>query len=359
MCEVRYLAKEWYLLKTPHDQISGYEEEALYDFAEESFSEILDTSIASDVEICNYDLSVCTPMRAVIQNNVQDTKLKTLSREMLVPIGTCKAGMYVKYKDRYWLIVGLVDDNTMYEKAILVLCNYLLTWINSKNQIIQRWVNAASASQYNNGETSNKFMFVRSDQLLVLMPGDNESLMLEQGHRFIMDKRCKIYEEEFDDTVLQDTSKPVITYELTRSDSILYDYQDSGHYEFMAYQDEQHENDGYYVINGKGYWLCEKPNMESSALSSKIEFDSLDIFNGVGASIFTSKFYDENGEIVNVTPQWDIDCDFKDELIIDYSDNSIYISVENKKLINKSFQLSLSADNYETVSVTLTIRAFT
>lgn len=36
-------------------------------------------------------------------------------------------------------------------------------------------------------------------------------------------------------------------------DNVIYDYQDSGHSEFMAYQDEQHETDGYYVVDGKGF----------------------------------------------------------------------------------------------------------
>ena len=65
------------------------------------------------------------------------------------------------------LIINLNEGNIdmitdgMYEKAVLVLCNYLLTWKNENGDIIQRWVNASSASQYNNGETSNKFYFVR------------------------------------------------------------------------------------------------------------------------------------------------------------------------------------------------------
>lgn len=354
------MAKEWYLLKTPHDQLSGFEDDALNDFAQEGFEEALDSSIAVDIELCNYDLSICKQIRAIIQNNVQDTKLKTLSRELLVPIGTCKASMYVKYKNRYWIIVGLVDDNTMYEKAVMVLCNYLLTWLNSEKKIVQRWVNASSASQYNNGETGVQFYFVRSDQLLIITPNDDECLLLNTGTRFIIDGRCKIYEKELINVTDCDTSKPVITYELTRSDSILYDYQDSGHYEFMAYQDEQHEDDGYYMIDGKGYWLCGKPFIENKTalLSSKIECDSLEIYNGIDAGIFTAKFFDENGDVIEVNPHWSIDCDFVEQLNIEYVENSICISANNKKLINKSFELSLNAEGYETASITITIRAF-
>lgn len=354
------MAKEWYLLTTPYDQLSGFESEALDDFATEGFSELLDSSIATDVELCNYDLSDCETIRAVVQNNTQDTRLKTLSRLMFVPIGTCKSGMYIKYKNRYWLIVGLVDDNTMYEKAILSLCNYLLTWINTEGKIVQRWANITTASQYNNGETSTSYYFIRSDQVLILTPDDDECLLLNSGKRFIIDKRCKVYENNFSSDTLIDTSKSVATYELTRADSVLYDYQDSGHYEFLASQDEQHKDDGYYVIDGKGYWLCEnlKSVNKNTVLSSDIEYDSLDIYNGLDAGIFTAKFYDSDGKQTDISPQWNITSDFSDKLNVEYADSSILISADNNSLINKSFILSLNADGYEETNITITIRAF-
>lgn len=354
------MARHWYLIKSPHAQISGFEDDALNDFAKEGFEEALESSIAVDIELCNYDLSICKTMKAIVQHNVDDTKLKTLSRELYLPIGTCKAGMYVKYKGRYWLIVGLVDDNKMYEKGIMVICNYLLTWQTKDKRIVQRWANITSASQYNNGETSAKNYDIRSDQLLILTSDDNDSMLLTNGQRFVIDRRCSIYEKSFDESVTCSTNNPILTYEFTRSDSVLYNYQDSGHYEFMVVQDEQHKNDGFYVIDGKGYWLCEEPNIEdkSMVLSSKIEYESLDIYNGLEPSVFLAKFYDAEGNVVNVTPQWKIICDFIDQLNIEYLNNSICISTNNKKLINKSFKLFLCADGYENISVTVTIKAF-
>lgn len=359
------MAQAWYLLKSPHSQLSGFENDALNDFANEGFEEILETNIASDVELCNYDLSVCTPIRVVIQNRTQDTKLKALNRHMLAPIGTCKAGMYVKYKNRYWLIVGLVDDNGTYEKAILVLCNYLLSWINEQGKVIQRWVNITSASQYNHGETGSRFYNIRSDQLLIVSPNDDECVMLDTGIRFVIDKRCKLYEKSFNDTVVSETSKKLITYTFTRTDGVLYDYQDSGHYEFMVVQDEQCEEDGYYVIDGKGYWLCKKPSVDvnkstilSSSSFSLIECESNEIYDGLEAGIFTAKFYDASGNEVFEIPQWKITCDFVDDLNVEYVDNSILISVDNEKLVNKEFELSLNCRGYESNTITIAIKAF-
>ena len=354
------MAVEWYLLNSPHSQLSGFEGDALNDFAQEGFAEMLDSSIALDVELYNYDLSVCEQIRAIIQNNVQDTKLKSLSRLLFVPIGTCKAGMYIKYKGRYWLIVGLVDDNGMYEKAIMMLCNYHLTWENHEHQIVQRWASISSASQYNNGETSNQYMHVRTDQLLILTPNDDECILLDSGTRFIIDKRCSVYEKSFDENVFCDTSNPVITYELTRSDSVLYDYQDSGHYEFLAYQDEQHNDDGYYLIDGKGYWLCGKPQSDNKSivLSAIIDCESSEIYNGLEPSVFTARFINADNEEVDVAPQWEFKCDFVDQLHIEYDGKSILISANNKKLLNKSFELILGAEGYESTNIPVVIRAF-
>lgn len=356
------MAKEWYLMNTNHDMTGGFESDDFDNFAQDAFSEILESSIATKVEVCNYDLSERTPQKVVIQGKVQDTKLNSLSRSILAPIGTLKAGQYIYYKDRYWLIDGFVDDNGFYEKGIMKLCNYLLTWKNQKGKIVQRWANIVSASQYNNGETSNEFTFVRSDQLMVMTPQDDECLLMPHKQRFIIDKRCKIYEKEFTPDITCDTSRPLITYELTRMDNVLYDYQDSGHSEFMAYEDEQHENDGYYVIDGKGYWLCDEPTNESDnktrILSCSIDYDEPIIYLGLEPSVFISSFYDSNGNKINVTPKWDINCDFVDDLDITYVDNSIYISVDNKKLLNKSFELSLCADGYEKCTITITIKAF-
>lgn len=357
------MAKEWYLMNTNYDTVSGFESESFDAFATDAFNEALNSSLGIDVEICNCDLSHREHKRVIIEGNLQDTKLNALNRKILAPIGTCKAGQYVYYKERYWLIVGLVDDNGMYEKAVLILCNYLLTWKNRNGKIIQRWVNVSSASQYNNGETSDRFMFVRTDQVMVVTPNDDECLIIPHKQRFIIDMKCKVYEKNFSNSVTVDTSKPLITYELTRMDNVLYNYQNSGHSEFMAYQDEKHDKDGYYVIDGKGYWLCEEPQeMENDdkteILSCSIECDEPIIYNGLEPTIFTAKFSDSEGNAINITPQWEVNCEFVDNLNIEYVENSICISVNNRKLINKSFELSLCANGYNKSEITVQIKAF-
>ena len=93
------MAKEWYLMNTNHDMTSGFESDDFDNFTIDGFLEALQTSMGSSVEICNYDLSVRTPQRVILNGSVQDSKLNTITRQMLAPIGTCRAGQYVYYKD--------------------------------------------------------------------------------------------------------------------------------------------------------------------------------------------------------------------------------------------------------------------
>ena len=356
------MAQEWYLLNSPYSQLSGYETDAFDECAQEGFYEALDSGLAFDIELCNYDLSQRKKVRGIVFDNTQETKLKTLSREILLPIGSCKAGMYIYYDERYWLIIGIVGNKKIYEKVVATYCNYLLTWINDRGKIIQRWANVLNGSQYNSGINEREtFYAIRNDQLFVSIPDDDECVMLSNDKRFIIDRRCKVYEKQFDSNTTKDVSKPLVTYKLTRPDSVLNDYQNSGYYVFLATEDEKHNDDGYYMIDGKGYWLCDIPTENGNKTeisSSKIDCDSLTIYNGLDSGVFIGRFFDDNGNEAVAYPNWEIRGEYADKLKVEYRDNSICISANNKKLINKSFELFLSSDGYESSSVIFNVRDF-
>lgn len=353
------MAIEWYLMKD-QGMASGFESDDFNDFSSDAFEDIVNSAIGESVEICSPDLTNRKSVRVVIEGVTADTRLNALQRKVLAPIGTMKAGQYVYYKNRYWLIIGIVDDNKFYEKGVVIVCNYQLSWINHNRKIVQRWIHATSASQYNNGETSSTNMQYRSDQLMLFMPNDDECLLIAHGQRIVLDLRTKIYEKSLSPEIVRDTSKPLITYYISRIDTALFNYIDSGHAQFIATQDEQHEDDGYYVIGGKGYWICDVPKDENktTVLSCSIESEENTIYNGLEPSIFTARFLDANGKEVSVAPTWTIDAPFRDKLDIEEVENSISISANNKELLNKSFTLFLSAEGYETASINIKIKAF-
>jgi hypothetical protein len=196
------------------------------------------------------------------------------------------------------------------------------------------------------------------------MPYDKECVMLDESVRFIIDKRTEYYEQEIPEEAEVDTSFSLITYECTRNYSVLYNYIDSGHYEMLVTQSEQHNGDGYYKIGDKGYWLCSKEIIETEAkqddeqdtpvgeITAKIISDSDKLYIGLGATEFTAVFT-QDGQIIDIEPEWKIECDFADKLQVDNINNTICISVDNYDLLNKSFELFLQG--YEDTKVKVTI----
>lgn len=363
------MALQWYFINEG-SLASGFEDDAFRDYAESGMEDIIGTAFTDKVYLYNHDLSEKQEIYAIIENKTPDTKLQSTNRQIVTKIKTISAGKYVEYKNKFWLIVGNVDDDGVTEKGVMVLCNYLLTWVNSAGKIIQRWANCISSSQYNNGETGMKYYFVRSDQLLVSIPDDDECLLLNTGQRFIIDKRCKVYESCFSEDVIKDTSNPLVVYELTRSDTVLYDYQDNGHSEFIAYQDEQRAGDGFYRINGTGYWLSEgdaekvfgeKEKVTAITISSEEDI----LYCGIEPAVFALSFSEDgccsgeqNSSHIDGDVQWTIVSDFTDNLYTEFYDKYAMVGTDDESLIGKTFKVFATVGEYKSNEITVTIKSF-
>lgn len=353
------MAKEWYLLSRKYGE---------FDQSDVIMSEAYDSIAGSDVEIYNYDLSECRQVRCIVQNNLQDSKLNSTVRHILCPINSVKAGEYVKYEGNFYIVYGFVGNNNIYEKGVMHLCTNLLEWQDEFGMIHQRWAYAINATQYNNGETNKRNFILRTDQLVLTLPDDQYSMSLTNGKRFVIDKRTKYYTSKIEkeaDLVngYSNTTNPLITYQLTRSDSVVFDYQDGGVYQFMATEDEQHEQDGYFYINGQGHWLCE-PNMnlykssDQSEPHAKIISEEDVVYIKGYASVFDSVFYKEDGsKDEEAVAEWFINGEVDEsELNVERNESSISISTDNKKLLNKEFDLVLYAEGYDPVYIPIVIR---
>ena len=351
------MAVEWYLMNEEEFASNPTDEEKAV------FTELISTGVGVDVEIYRYDLELIAQTRAIVKNKVADTLLQSIKLQMSIPCGIAVAGNYVKYKNRYWLIVGLVDDNNgIYDKLVLRVCNYLLTWINNKGRIIQRWAVTESGAQYNNGETNIQVgllrHYVRSDQMLILIPDDDESILINDGQRFIIDRKTKVYEKQMKQGVDLRSDFILDVYQCTRDDSVYYDYTDlegtqSGVMQFMAYQDEQQVTDGYYEIDGKGYWICGKPNVaDNSDKTFRIKHVTDQLYVGVGYVSFDADVDD------GVEVEWAITGDAKQYLDITEDGNTISVKTDDISAVNKTFILSMSADGYDDAQLKITVKAF-
>lgn len=118
------------------------------------------------------------------------------------------AGDMVEWAGAMWLIVSCDWDKEVYTYGKAQQCNYLLKWQNADAEVIERWSVVLSASKYNNGQLYNNVIVVGSNQLMVYLPNDSETLKLGSNKRVMVDFNT-------------DTPK---CYDVTRVDTVTMSY---------------------------------------------------------------------------------------------------------------------------------------
>ena len=205
--------QEWYLIgdKTSPNMIGGYENDGFLDCKDDAFYETLQTDLANTVIIYNYDLSESRKIRGIVEGNTADTQLKSMERSILVPIGTLHSGDYVFFEDEYWIVDGRPGNNKIYEKATLKECQYKLRWQKDDGTIVERFANLTSSSKYDVGENRNNTIIFTSNNYLIIMPNDKDSMTID-GKRVFID--------------LSDIPEKV--FKITRNDDVLYNHHTHG-----------------------------------------------------------------------------------------------------------------------------------
>lgn len=328
--------QEWYLLSqnTRPNVTGGFENDMFVENKDDAFAESLETDIAVSVILYNSDLSKGKNIRCIVQGNTADTQLKSLERTVLFSIGTVKAGMYVFFENRYWLINGYPGNNGIYEKATMVLCQYLLRWQNSEGKIIDRWCNAVSASKYDVGENGNYTITLSSNTYTILTPGDSECLNLDRKRVFI-DKR-KINPEK--------------VFKMTRTDDILYDYGDEYHGSVLSFIADKTELN--LKTDSQELGICdyididhsEHDNDKGTVFAKIIGSDSIKINR---KRTYYVKFYSDEScteEIECTNYTWHVSDDIQVKKTI--YENSIEILISDEQYIGKILSLKIISNSH-------------
>jgi hypothetical protein len=205
------MADSWYALTSSN--ISGFEEgNFLGDKG--GFAELIDSFMGKAIQIYG-DRITNTPVtvNAIIQNVTADTPANADQRQILAEIGTLQCGQYIKFDNRYWLVVSLVDNNMVYEKAVIWYCNYSVKFIvPGTSTTVTYPVVSNNATQYNSGVESNKTMTVGSAQRLLFLPYNTDTIVIDHDFRLLVDRRV---------------AKPT-AYKVTQVDTEQYDYDGYG-----------------------------------------------------------------------------------------------------------------------------------
>ncbi len=100
-------------------------------------------------------------------------------------------GAYVEFADSHWLITTVDPDNEIYTKGTMLQCNYLLKWVNSDNQVVERWCVLEDSTKYLTGETVSRYnengMTLGDTRIAVTLPRDADTVKLGRDDRFVID----------------------------------------------------------------------------------------------------------------------------------------------------------------------------
>lgn len=333
--------KEWYLIGTPSLTSGGFENDVFNSYRNDAMAEILDTELAREVEMCSFDLSERITIKAVIQDNLADTYLKSTNRAILTQIGVLKAGYYIYYEGEYWLIIGRPGNNKIYEKAIIVQCQRSIKWQNAEGKIIERWVNISSASKYDVGEGGNYIMYLASNNYTLLLPNDADSLTID-GKRVFIDLEPEL------------GLLPEKVFKITRADDVLYNYHiHGGCIGLIADRDELNldtDNQEIGICNYIPPVLPPDPEPETGDVVYEMHIahkGSASIVAGGNSKKFTCFALASDGQEVNLhSLAWTVTCQEENKDFITYTVNEdLSISIRcayNNKIIGTQFLLTAS-----------------
>ena len=322
--------KEWYLLNqnSRPNSIGGFESDAFVDYKEDAFMETLTTDVASTVTLYNSSLSEGKQIRCIVRDNMANTYLKSMERNILAQIGTLKAGMYIYFEDNYWLIVGRPGNNKVYEKATAVLCQYKIKWQNDDGDVIERYGNFTSASKYDIGESVGINLILTSNNFTILLPEDDDVATLD-GRRVFIDRNTK---------------NPKKVFNITRSDDVLYLYGEShgGILSFICDKDEMDPDK-----DRPDLGLCDY--VDKSEIIQEIEEYDQELYVNISggdtlrvgrAKSWSVAFKNQYGrEIPYDAYNWNIASDF--DVGYTTNQNKIKLTVDDEKLIGTTLLLQV------------------
>lgn len=126
-----------------------------------------------------------------IDQNVAIINSDNLNEKIILsmPGEDLRSGGLVHWMDNYWLITERDANSTIYTRAKLLQCNYLLKWVSDENKLCEQWCVVEDGTKYLTGEYEDRnFVVTRGDSRIGLTIARNsETAKFNRTHRFIID----------------------------------------------------------------------------------------------------------------------------------------------------------------------------
>lgn len=138
-----------------------------------------------------YNITSEEMTRAAIEQNVAIINSDNLDEKYIysMPGEDIEQGSLVYWMDNYWLVNERDANTTVYTRAKLLQCNYLLRWVSDEDKICEQWCVVEDGTKYLTGLFEDRnFVVERGDsRIAVTIARTSETIKLNRTNRFLID----------------------------------------------------------------------------------------------------------------------------------------------------------------------------
>lgn len=154
-----------------------------------------------------YNITTQPMIDGAIEQKVAVINSDNLNEKMILslPGEDIENGSLVHWMDNYWLVTERDANTTLYTRAKMIQCNYLLRWVSNQKEIIEQWCVVEDGTKYLTGEFEDRnFIVSRGDSRIALTIARNK-----QTIHFGRERRFLIDEPESETLLAYTLSKPL------------------------------------------------------------------------------------------------------------------------------------------------------
>lgn len=263
----------------------------------------------------------------LFDRKIKTSYFQTLTCETVNELDRFNSGNLLEFDGDNWICTSSFVFHGLYCKGSFIRCNYILRWQNEDGTIIERPCLVQSAAQYNSGEKGNQTITLGSDQVMIVLPNDKDTVLMDTPLSFFIDRN---------------TVHPT-AYQVTRNDTVPYSDWDEGCINIIATERATGDTDRPDLM------LCDYRQPASTQEKPPTDSDITCTISGNKSlkcgypRTYIAKFFDASGnEITNCDFKWNVVSDFAVEQII--NDNMIKLLVDDEDYIGSSFLLQVITD---------------
>lgn len=123
--------------------------------------------------------------------NVAIINSDNLNEKMIfsMPGDDISNGSLVYWMDNYWIVTERDANMTVYTRAKMIQCNYLLRWISEDDEICEQWSIIEDGTKYLTGEYEDRnFVVTRGDSRIAMtITRNKETQRFGRSNRFLID----------------------------------------------------------------------------------------------------------------------------------------------------------------------------